>query len=75
MSPWNDLLQSKVDVIGLTIYLLIFPVYHTIYPLLAKALPHRTAKGRMDIMRRSWIEGLVEAGSGPNLSVRGVELR
>lgn len=60
MSPWNDLLQSKVDVIGLTIYLLIFPVYHTIYPLLAKALPHRTAKGRMDIMRRSWIEGLVE---------------
>ncbi len=60
MSPWNDLLQSRLDIIGLAVYLAVFPVYHGLYPLLAKASPHRTAKGRMDIMRRSWIEGLVE---------------
>lgn len=60
MSPWSDLLQSKVDVIGLAIYLLVFPIYHGLYPLLAKQSPHRTAKGRMDMMRRSWIKGLVE---------------
>jgi uncharacterized membrane protein len=60
MNLWIDLLQSKVDVVGFTIYLLVFPVYHGLYPLLAKASPRRTAKGRMDIMRRSWIQGLVE---------------
>ena len=60
MSPWNDLLQSRLDVIGIVVYLAVFPVYHGLYPLLAKALPHRTAKGRMDILRRSWIAGLVE---------------
>lgn len=59
MSPLSDLLQSKTDLIGLVLYLLVFPVYHGLYPLLAKASPHHTAKGRMDIMRRSWIEGLV----------------
>jgi uncharacterized membrane protein len=60
MNSWNDLLQSEVDVIGLVLYLLVFPVYHGLYPILARRKPHRTAKGRMDIMRRSWIEGLVE---------------
>jgi uncharacterized membrane protein len=60
MSPWTDILQSPVDVVGLALYLLVFPAYHGIYPLLARRSPHGTAKGRMDIMRRSWIEGLVE---------------
>ena len=60
MSPWSDLLQSPVDVIGLALYVLVFPVYHGLYPLAAKRSPHGTAKGRMDIMRRSWIEGLIE---------------
>ena len=60
MSPWNDLLQSPVDAIGLALYVLVFPVYHSLYPLVARRSPHGTAKGRMDIMRRSWIEGLIE---------------
>ena len=60
MTPWSDLIQSRLDIVGLALYLLVFPVYHSLYPLLVKASPHRTAKGRMDIMRRSWIEGLVE---------------
>ena len=60
MSPWSDLLQSRLDVVGLVLYLLVFPIYHGLYPLLARRSPHGTAKGRMDILRRSWIEGLVE---------------
>lgn len=60
MPPWNDLIQSPIDLVGLLLYLLVFPIYHSLYPLLVKRSPQRTAKGRMDIMRRSWIEGLVE---------------
>ena len=60
MSSWTDLLQSNLDTVGLALYILVFPIYHGLYPLLAKRSPHGTAKGRMDIMRRSWIEGLVE---------------
>ena len=45
---------------GFVLYLLVFPVYHGIYPWLASFSPHGTAKGRMDLIRRSWIAGLIE---------------
>jgi uncharacterized membrane protein len=60
MNPWNDLFQTRLDIVGFGLYLLVFPVYHGLYPILAKNSPHGTAKGRMDLLRRSWIEGLVE---------------
>ena len=60
MTPWNELFQSSVDVVGFALYLLVFPIYHGLYPFLARNSPHGTAKGRMDLLRRSWIEGLVE---------------
>lgn len=62
MSPWNALVQSPPDLIGLIVFILVFPVYHGLYPLVTRRRPHSTAKGRMDIMRRSWIERLVERG-------------
>jgi uncharacterized membrane protein len=60
MTPWSELFQGPVDVVGFVLYLLVFPVYHGLYPVLAKSSPHGTAKGRMDLLRRSWIEGLVQ---------------
>jgi uncharacterized membrane protein len=60
MTPWLDLFQSPTDIVGFCLFLLVFPIYHGLYPMLARSKPHTTAKGRMDIMRRSWIEGLVE---------------
>jgi len=60
MTPWNELFQSSVDVVGFALYLLVFPIYHGLYPILASSSPHGTAKGRMDLLRRSWIEGLVQ---------------
>jgi len=44
---------------GLVLYLLVFPAYHGLYPLLARRRPHSTAKGRMDLLRRSWIERVI----------------
>lgn len=60
MQVWAELIQSKVDLVGFVLFLLVFPVYHGVYPLLSRIRPHATAKGRMDILRRSWIKGLVE---------------
>lgn len=59
---WTHLFQSPLDVIGFGLFLVVFPIYHGLYPLATRRNPHQTAKGRMDIMRRSWIEGLVERG-------------
>ena len=60
MAMWSELFQNRVDVVGFVIYLLVFPVYHGLYPFLARSSPHGTAKGRLDLLRRSWIEGLID---------------
>ncbi len=60
MAPWSELFQNRVDVVGFVLYLLVFPIYHGVYPWLASFSPHSTAKGRLDVIRRSWIAGLVE---------------
>lgn len=57
---WQDLLLSKLDIVGFGLYLVVFPAYHGLYPFMAAAFPHRSARGRMDVLRRSWIEGLVD---------------
>lgn len=60
MTMWSELFQSRIDVVGFVLYLLVFPVYHGLYPFLAKRSPHGTAKGRLDLLRRSWIQGLID---------------
>lgn len=50
-SPW--------DVAGFILFLIVFPLYHGIYPLIAAARPNQTARGRIDALRRSWIERLL----------------
>ena len=60
MTPWNEIFQNPLDVVGFALYLLVFPLYHGLYPLLARRSPHGTAKGRLDLLRRSWIQGLIE---------------
>lgn len=60
MTPWNELFQSPLDVVGFILYLLVFPVYHGLYPFFARNSPQATAKGRLDVIRKSWIEGLIQ---------------
>jgi uncharacterized membrane protein len=54
-----DLLQAPLDAVGLVLFLLIFPLYHGIYPWLMSLFPERAVKTRIDLYRRSWIERLV----------------
>src|SRR5688572_706709 len=54
-----DLVQGPLDAVGLVLFLLVFPVYHGIYPWLMSLFPERAVKTRIDLYRRSWIERLV----------------
>jgi uncharacterized membrane protein len=59
---WRSLLASPVDAIGVGLFLLVFPIYHALYPWLIRFFPNRAAKVRIDAIRRSWIEGVLERG-------------
>ncbi len=54
-----QLLQHPLDALGVLLYVLIFPVYHTLYPLILRIFPTQAARTRFDRLRSSWIEGIV----------------
>ncbi|HVR30255.1 MAG TPA: DUF599 domain-containing protein [Thermoanaerobaculia bacterium] len=56
---WLDLFQEPLDFVGFVLFLLVFPIYHGIYPWLMTLFPDRAVKTRVDLYRRSWIERLV----------------
>ncbi len=60
LDEWRQLLGSPLDLVGFVLFVLVFPVYHTIYPWLMRLFPNRAAKVRLDEYRRSWISGLIE---------------
>lgn len=64
MNPiqWQLLLSHPIDVLGAVLFVLVFPVYHGIYPWLMKVFPNRAAKVRIDRFRASWIQGVLERG-------------
>lgn len=57
---WSKLFQGPLDVVGFVLFILVFPVYHALYPLLIRRYPHRVAKARFDLYRRSWIEQVLK---------------
>jgi uncharacterized membrane protein len=60
MESLGLLFESPLDLWGFVFYVLVFPVYHAIYPALMRLIPRNTAGARFDALRRSWIEGLIE---------------
>ncbi len=56
---WLELVRAPLDAVGFALFLLVFPIYHGVYPWLMKAFPNRAAKVRFDRLRRSWIEGIL----------------
>jgi uncharacterized membrane protein len=57
---WLAVFQGPLDVVGAVVFVLVFPVYHGVYPWLMRVFPDRAAKVRFDRLRRSWIEGVLE---------------
>jgi uncharacterized membrane protein len=55
--------ERPADVFAFALWLFVFPIYHTLYPRLARRLPGRTALEPVDLLRRSWIERLLETRS------------
>lgn len=60
LDQWLTLFGTPVDGLGFILFLVVFPIYHTIYPWLMRLFPNRAAKSRFDLYRRSWIERLLE---------------
>jgi uncharacterized membrane protein len=59
IAHWLEVFSQPVDMMGFILFVLIFPVYHGLYPWLMRVLPNRAARVRLDRLRRSWIEGLI----------------
>ncbi len=57
---WLALFSSPVDIAAFVLYCLVFPIYHAAYPVLMRLFPTHAAKGRIDLFRRSWIQGILE---------------
>ncbi|MEE8105978.1 MAG: DUF599 domain-containing protein [Planctomycetota bacterium] len=62
MEHWQSVFQSVWDYVGAILFVLVFPVYHAIYPVVARHLPSRAAQARTQLYRHSWIRGLLERG-------------
>ena len=59
MEQWTLPFQTPWDVVGFALFLIVFPIYHIVYPWVARLVPSRAAVGRIDALRRSWIERLL----------------
>jgi uncharacterized membrane protein len=58
---WLQLFQEPMDMWGFALYILVFPVYHGIYPIvLMRLFPRQAARTRFDRFRSSWIEGILD---------------
>jgi uncharacterized membrane protein len=62
LDPWSLPFQSPWDIAGFALFLLVFPIYHAVYPWIAARRPASTARGKIDLLRKSWIERLIERG-------------
>ena len=54
--------ETWFDVFAFVTYVLVFPVYHAVYPRISRRMPGKTALGRTDRYRRSWIKRVIETG-------------
>jgi uncharacterized membrane protein len=62
MNPWLSPFNTPIDIVSFILFVIVFPFYHTIYPLVIHYFPNRAARRRFDLFRESWIEGLIERG-------------
>jgi uncharacterized membrane protein len=54
--------ERRVDVVAFALWVLVFPVYHAVYPRLARRFPGRTTLEAVHTLRRSWIERVLATG-------------
>jgi uncharacterized membrane protein len=57
-----DAFERPLDSIAFALWVLVFPLYHQIYPRLPRWLPGRTMAEQVDALRRSWIARILATG-------------
>jgi uncharacterized membrane protein len=60
LKHWLSLFNTPQDAVGFAAFLLVFPIYHAVYPWVMRRFPNAGVKSRFDLLRRSWIQGLIE---------------
>ena len=59
----NYLSEHLYDVIAFLIFLSCSLIYHIFYYKMVKNLPTHIFKGKINIMRRSWVENMLKPGN------------
>ncbi len=54
--------EQPVDGAALAVWVAVFPLYHVLYPRIARLLPGRTMAEQVDTLRRSWISRVLAKG-------------
>lgn len=54
--------ERPVDGAALAVWVAVFPLYHVLYPRIARLLPGRTSAEQVDALRRSWISRVLAKG-------------
>lgn len=54
--------ERPVDAVAFALWLVVFPLYHMLYPRLVRWLPGRTTAQQVDALRRSWISRVLAKG-------------
>jgi uncharacterized membrane protein len=57
---WQLIIRNPADLAGAILFLLVFPIYHGLYPVLLPHFGNRATKVHIDPLRRSWIIGILE---------------
>lgn len=57
-----DAFTRPLDGVAFALWILVFPLYHQIYPRLPRWLPGRTMAEQVDTLRRSWIARILASG-------------
>jgi uncharacterized membrane protein len=59
-SQWLLTFSNPIDIVAIILFIIVFPIYHLIYPFVTRIFRKQVARKRFDLFRESWIEGLIE---------------
>jgi len=60
LTEWLAVFERPIDAVAFGLFVLVFPVYHVVYPRLVRRLRDRTAKVRVQRITHSWLHGVLE---------------
>lgn len=54
--------ERPIDTVAFALWVAVFPLYHMLYPKIARWMPGKTTAGQVETLRRSWVSRLLATG-------------